>query len=254
MERMKRRQSARRARANARRGAATSIGSARAQQESFLRGGATRDALLDAGIRVFGRDGYHAATTKAIASEAGANQALISYYFGGKEGLYRAVVERIVDMVAARIGGVAAEMEAALSTEVAKSGARDAHLERIFELLDRFVDVLSSDESAAWAGIIVREQQEPSAVFEILYERLQGRLLARLAALVAHVRGRTAPTADDRLTVLTIIGQALIFRVARASALRFTGWAGLEPPQKARIKKILRRNVGALLAEAIHDA
>lgn len=251
---MDRRQSARRASAKTRHDAATRGGSARRFRGGFSRGGVTRDALIDAGIRVFGRDGYHAATTKAIASEARANQALISYYFGGKEGLYRAVVERIVDMVAARIGPVAAEMEAALATGIAASAARAAYLERIFELLDRFVDVLSSDESAAWAGIIVREQQEPSPAFEILYERLQGRLLARLAALVARVRGRRTPTADDRLTVLTIIGQALIFRVARASALRFTGWSRLEPAQKARIKKILRRNVRALLAEAKRDA
>src|SRR5690606_37490820 len=66
--------------------------------------GETRDALIDAGIRIFGRDGYLAATTKTIASEARANQALISYYFGGKDGLYRAVVERIVEEIGARLG------------------------------------------------------------------------------------------------------------------------------------------------------
>lgn len=217
--------------------------------------GETRDALIDAGIRIFGRDGYLAATTKTIASEARANQALISYYFGGKDGLYRAVVERIVEEIGARLGPIAAEVDAALpAIDASVPAARDAHLELLFKLLDRFVDVLSSDESAAWATIIVREQQEPSPAFDILYGRMQGRLLGLLAVLVARVRGRAAPTADDRLTVLTIIGQVLIFRVARAVALRFTGWQSLEPRHTARIKKTVRRNVAAMLTEAGRDA
>lgn len=241
-----RRRSAKRARKALRKGPA------RSARAGSLRGETTRDALIDAGIRVFGRDGYLSATTKTIASAARANPALISYYFGGKEGLYRAVVERIVDEIAARVGPAAADVEAAMHAMGA--GGRDAHLELLFTLLDRVVDVLSSDESAAWAAIIVREQQEPSPAFDVLYDRLQGRLLAQLAALVARVRGHAAPTADDRLTVLTIMGQVLIFRVARAAALRFTGWEGLEPRQTARIKKVLRRNIAAVLSEAGRDA
>src|SRR5690606_4820124 len=72
----------------------------------------TRAALIDAATRVFGRDGFHAASTKAIAREAGANPALISYHFGGKEGLYVAVVEHIVESMAARVGPIAVEVEA----------------------------------------------------------------------------------------------------------------------------------------------
>src|SRR5690554_1006934 len=219
------------------------------------RGTTTRDAFVEAGIRVFGRDGYLAATTKAIGREARANPALISYYFGGKEGLYRVVVERIVEEIGARIGPAAAEAEAALrAMDASAAAARQAYLELLFKLLDRFVEVLSSDESAAWARIIVREQQEPSPAFDLLYDRLQGRLLAQLAVLVARVRGHATPTANDRVIVLTIIGQALILRVARATALRFTGWGRLDARQTARIKNVLRRTVAASLTEAGRDA
>src|SRR5690606_39441765 len=81
-------------------------------RQAPVRGEGTRAALIEAATRVFGRDGFHAATTKAIAREAGANQALISYHFGGKEGLYTAVVEHIVESMGARIGPVVAEVEA----------------------------------------------------------------------------------------------------------------------------------------------
>src|SRR5690606_35606466 len=163
--------------------------------------------------------------------------------------------ERIVEEIGARIGPAAAEAEAALrAMDASAAAARQAYLELLFKLLDRFVEVLSSDESAAWARIIVREQQEPSPAFDLLYDRLQGRLLAQLAALVARVRGHATPTANDRVIVLTIIGQALIFRVARATALRFTGWGRLDARQTARIKNVLRRTVAASLTEAGRDA
>lgn len=230
---------------------------ARAARRDAQRGDATRAALIDAGIRIFGRDGFLAATTKAIAIDAGVNQALISYYFGGKEGLYRAVVERIVDEIEARIGPVAAKADAARREMDAAGRFRHAggdYLEPLLELLDRFVDVLTADESAAWAKIIVREQQAPSPAFDILYERLQGRFLAQLATLAARVRGRASPSAADRLAVLTIMGQVLVFRVARAAALRFTGWESMGPQQTARIKKQLRRNAAAVLEAEQADA
>jgi AcrR family transcriptional regulator len=54
---------------------------------------ATRLALLKAGQRRFGVLGYDRTTTRDIAKDAGVNLALISRYFGGKEGLYQAVLE-----------------------------------------------------------------------------------------------------------------------------------------------------------------
>jgi TetR/AcrR family transcriptional regulator, regulator of cefoperazone and chloramphenicol sensitivity len=216
----------------------------------LVRGEATRAALVDAATRVFGRDGFSAATTKAIAAEAGANQALISYYFGGKEGLYRAVVEHIVDSIGARMRPVAARVESERRA-IESRGGNEAVSQRYFELLcrllDAFVDLLTSEESAAWAKIIVREQQEPSAAFDVLYGRVQGRLLEQAAGLVARIGGRAAPSAADRLTALAVVGQVLVFRMARATALRFLGWETLRPQEIARIKRTLRRHTGAML-------
>lgn len=56
---------------------------------------ATESRLLDAAESVFAEHGFHAATTAAIAERAGVNKTLIHYYFRSKEGLYRAVMERI---------------------------------------------------------------------------------------------------------------------------------------------------------------
>lgn len=62
--------------------------------EQRLERGDAQDAILDAAEVVFADNGFHGATTRAIAEQARANAALIHYYFGSKEALYEAVVAR----------------------------------------------------------------------------------------------------------------------------------------------------------------
>ena len=53
-------------------------------------------ALLEAAEEIFAEQGYSGATTAAIARRAGVPKANLHYYFATKEGLYRAVVERVL--------------------------------------------------------------------------------------------------------------------------------------------------------------
>lgn len=59
-----------------------------------------RDKLLTAGTELFAAKGFAGASIRELASAAGVNSALISYHFGGKEGLYEAVItaqyERVI--------------------------------------------------------------------------------------------------------------------------------------------------------------
>jgi AcrR family transcriptional regulator len=54
----------------------------------------TRQRILDAALAEFADKGYAGARVRAIAERAGVNAQLISYYFGGKEGLYRELLHR----------------------------------------------------------------------------------------------------------------------------------------------------------------
>jgi AcrR family transcriptional regulator len=53
----------------------------------------TRKNLLEAAIKIFAEKGYSDSSVRAITRKAGANQAAITYHFGGKEGLYREVLK-----------------------------------------------------------------------------------------------------------------------------------------------------------------
>jgi AcrR family transcriptional regulator len=52
--------------------------------------------LIKAGLEIFGTFNLEGATTRQLAQRAGVNQAAIPYYFGGKEGLYLAVIEHLI--------------------------------------------------------------------------------------------------------------------------------------------------------------
>jgi TetR/AcrR family transcriptional regulator len=54
----------------------------------------TRERILDAATREFSARGYAGARVASIAARAGVNQQLISYYFGGKQGLFDALTQR----------------------------------------------------------------------------------------------------------------------------------------------------------------
>ncbi len=55
---------------------------------------ASRERILDAAQARFARDGYDGASMGGIAGDAGVSSALPAYFFGDKEGLYDAVMER----------------------------------------------------------------------------------------------------------------------------------------------------------------
>ena len=214
------------------------------------RGDTTREALIRAAIEIFGRDGFGAASTRAISESAGVNQALIGYHFGGKPGLYLAALKFIADSVTARmgplVGAIETELGADEATSASEKSARRA-LALLHGLTDALVQMLTSDESSAWARLILREQQDPSEGFDVLYENVMHRILGVTARLVARVRGGEAASEQCKLTALTIVGQALVFRAARAAVLREMGWKRLAPAEIDAIKAELRRNVAAIL-------
>jgi AcrR family transcriptional regulator len=53
-----------------------------------------KEHLLNVAERVFGELGYDGASTRLLAQEAGVNMAMLNYYFGSKDGLLKAVVDR----------------------------------------------------------------------------------------------------------------------------------------------------------------
>lgn len=211
------------------------------------RGDATRDALIAAALPAFGQGGFDGVSLRALAERADVNQALIGYHFGSKRGLYLAVFSHIAEQVHARLGPTMQRMETALGAADRITATRALAMLQTLE--DRLLDLMTQPTSDGWAQLIVREQQNPTEAFDILYEGFMGRFLGLLTRLVRLLR----PDFDDasaRLQVLTLLGQILIFRIARAGALRVLDRPGLDDDAVEIIRQRVHANTRAMLAPA----
>ncbi len=74
---------------------------------------ATRQALLRAGAELFSERGFDGVPIDNLALRAGVNKALISYHFGGKRGLYVAIIESAFASMAAKLKALEAEAPSA---------------------------------------------------------------------------------------------------------------------------------------------
>src|SRR4029077_2217789 len=62
----------------------------------------TKERILRVAERLFAEHGYDGVSMRALAAGASVQLALLSYYFGNKLGVYRAVFERRIDPLSAQ--------------------------------------------------------------------------------------------------------------------------------------------------------
>src|ERR1700758_1105142 len=79
------------------------------------RGQETRGRILEAALELFAASGFEGASTRTIAERAGVNLPAIQYYFGSKEGLYRAVVEQFSQEMRAGVAPIAERIRTELA-------------------------------------------------------------------------------------------------------------------------------------------
>lgn len=57
----------------------------------------TRATLVSVGARLFAQNGYDGVSMRTLAAEAEVNLATVGYHFGGKAGLYEAILQDLID-------------------------------------------------------------------------------------------------------------------------------------------------------------
>lgn len=197
--------------------------------------GGTQERLLEAALDVFGRDGYEAATTRAIAREAGANIAAIPYYYNGKEGLYRAVVSRIVELIREQIDEPMRRINKQTFEESDKAAAQDT-LEMMLTRMIKFM--VGSSQGVRVARIILREQMYPTAAYDLIFKDFMAPAMNTLACLIMIITGNTSER-TAKLRALAIVGQIMAFRVARESIVRSLDLHGYDAAELEEIRAII---------------
>lgn len=153
-----------------------------------------RDALLEAARTLFLRYGFRAVSSRQVAAAAGANPAMIHYYFRDKEGLYRAMLESAIAPVLTRIGVMLGD-PASVDLEA---------------FVRTYMRTLAANP---WIpGLLVREVLSPDGHFRQMFIRdFAGRFAPMMRTIVAREveRGRLHAGLDPSLTVVSLLSLAV---------------------------------------------
>jgi len=184
---------------------------------------ATRALLLAAALRRFTEDGYDTTTTRQIAEDAGGNVALISRYFGSKEGLFEACLEQAAAALQTAAGDVTEAPSGAASR-----GADDDVWTRIATAMTRQAIGAQPGFGPHDLLLLLRSSGDPAA------ERLRLAVLGGFAERLATAAGRSSDV-DDEFHLLR--AQVLLATAVGITVLRTSN--GLEPLASATQPQLL---------------
>jgi AcrR family transcriptional regulator len=223
---------------------ATSAHQTRATQTGgYRKGDETRRRILDAALTAFGANGFKGATTRQIVEAAGVNLPALTYYFGGKEGLYRACAEAIVERFRERMLTGIGEVQSTFGPEMTPDLAR-AGLKSIVGMLAEML--VGSRDSEIWTAFVLREMAEQGPAFAILYDQVWSPGIELVATLVARAWGEAAATEASRVEALMLISSLTAFSVARPVALKYLGWSATSGDKFDRILSAVERRIDRL--------
>ncbi|MBZ9799681.1 CerR family C-terminal domain-containing protein [Mesorhizobium sp. ES1-4] len=203
----------------------------------------TRAALVRAALKLFGRQGFDGTSTREIAAEAGANIGSIAYHFGGKEGLRTAAADFIVETIQAVAGQALGDGQTATASDP------DIARAQLFAALERMVGfVVATPQAGEIVQFVLRELSHPTAALDRIYDGVFEPTHRRLCLIWEQATGEPAESERTRLTVFTLIGQVIYFRIGREAVMRRMGWHDIGAAEAAKMVAVTTDNLDAILA------
>ena len=163
----------------------------------------TRRRLLAAASEEFARHGFAGARVRQIVESAKVNVAAVNYYFGGKEGLYRATLRSL----AAPPAG-----PAKAAADKRGRGPEERLRRRVYAVLDRFI---GGDRPSPLGRILAHEAMAPTGNLESLIGDTMRPDVVAIQALLREIAG--PEVADTKLAhaAFGILGQCIVYLYAR---------------------------------------
>jgi AcrR family transcriptional regulator len=154
--------------------------------------GNVRERLLEAARELFLRYGYRAVSSRQIGAAAGVNFAMIRYYFGGKPGLYREILQGV------------------LPPEITEAMQGGRGGPKLADILSNITRVWAANP---WiAGFVLREVLVPGGPMRTMFLREFPERLAPIVerAVRAEIeRGALRADLDPKLLVLSVVSLAV---------------------------------------------
>ena len=184
------------------------------------RGRTRRAQILDAATKVFVENGYGAATIDLVVSRAGASKATVYSFFGGKEGLFTAIIEERAERILAALPHVDIDHVDVRTT--------------LTEMGRRYMRVAMSPEAIGLYRLILAEGVRFPELARTFYRIGPERVSERVASLLRAWRRHRLITVDDAYLA------AVQFLDAVRGELHLRAVAGVPPDNLA---DAIERNV-----------
>lgn len=186
----------------------------------------SKDQILDAAERLFARQGFSRTTIKQIGREAGVNSALLYYYFGDKERLYHAVLERLVTGLIKRT--------------LSRLGADAPPAIRIRGFIEAQVETFIANPQLP--KLFMREMLDYDASHAV--EQIQHLAATSFKGLCDTIeqgqrQGIFRSDMDPKFAAISTVGQVVYFFLARPAVRMLLG-AGKDSPSPAMIQAFAR--------------
>jgi AcrR family transcriptional regulator len=161
----------------------------------------THEQLLDAGRQVFLRRGFLAATVEEIASDAGYTRGAVYKHFGGKEGLWLAIIEADADTHLRH-----------LRNALAHATDRDDLIAALTLLDPADQDAAKWSTAAAEVLAATAQQPETASLIAAVQQRHDEQVVALLAEHAQRLRIEPAMPLHQAVVMLGALGIGLALR------------------------------------------
>src|SRR5262249_21893433 len=159
----------------------------------------TRERLLTAAERLFAERGFKKVTVRDICRAARANVAAVNYHFGDKDGLYREVLRKAIDVVRD-------------TTEAGRKAGEgrppEVKLERYFRI---FLGRVTAPGHENLHRLLQRELDDPTAALDAFVEEAVRPRVEYIASIVVEIICGEPTDADVLRCVASISAQAVVY-------------------------------------------
>ena len=188
----------------------------------------SKEKIIRAAIDVFATKGKHGATMDEIAARAGLNKAMLYYYFGNKENLFRQALLYIFTQIFKKVMGTLSK----------KSSGGASPADELEQIIRRHFQIVSSQP--VWARLIfyslLNEEEDLKWAVETLKKNSpQFSPLPLLDLIERGISQNKFRQVDPRQTAVSLAGANLIYFLGRPIAKILLGLKDEE--EEAFIKK-----------------
>ena len=196
--------------------------------------------ILEAATHLFAKNGFDGTSIREICKAAEVNICMISYYWGGKQELYKGIIDNLLEK----------QIEYSKGFLDLDKNPKDMSIDECIKLLmiiaEKFVDFFYTNVSSDLIILLLKEQQKPDFI-------VKSPVLDYMRSVIARILNKDV---NDRLVIfktLFMLSQVNSPRILPAFSLRLLGQENFSQEDIKIIKENVKLYINAVIKEGVNE-